>query len=433
MNAPFRFIHTADLHLDSPLKSLARRDEALASHVQNATRATFSRIIDLCLEEQVDALLIAGDIYDSQYPSVATVGFFIEQLNRLADTNTPVFLIRGNHDYYADLANVIPLPAHVTEFVGNKKSVTLDKHGVAIHGVSFKKEHATESALRSFKAPDESLINIAMLHTSLGGAEGHDIYAPCSESELDTLGFDYWALGHIHKRLVAGTQSTIVMPGIPQGRDMGESGAKSVTLAALNVSECHIEERHVNPIRFERVFINLNQAEKEAVNTATTPTSLEILTAAYRDVITNLKTSYPDVERWIVRVICTSGAAAQFPLKQELEHTEEALNLVAESIGAFHLDKIEFQIQQDQSSPSTASDTLLNQLKTIISEHVNDESLYQQSQKEFDNLVKLLPTKASRDSLQKSEEHRHQQITELQADGVNELLSMIQTERRLGE
>jgi len=118
MNSPFRFVHTADLHLDSPLKSLARRDALLAEHVKNATREALERIIDLCIEEQVHALLIAGDIYDSHNPSVSTVGFFLRQLNRLKSKDIRVYMIRGNHDHYSKLATTLPLPDHVIEFKG---------------------------------------------------------------------------------------------------------------------------------------------------------------------------------------------------------------------------------------------------------------------------------------------------------------------------
>ena len=59
----FRVIHTADIHLDSPLRSLAMRQEGLAELIGDATRLAFTRVVDLCLEERVDALLIAGDLY----------------------------------------------------------------------------------------------------------------------------------------------------------------------------------------------------------------------------------------------------------------------------------------------------------------------------------------------------------------------------------
>ena len=68
----FRFVHTADIHLDSPLKSLALRHPKLGELIGNATRQAFVRIVDLCLEEQVDAMLLAGDLYDDKQTSMKT-------------------------------------------------------------------------------------------------------------------------------------------------------------------------------------------------------------------------------------------------------------------------------------------------------------------------------------------------------------------------
>jgi DNA repair exonuclease SbcCD nuclease subunit len=73
-----------------------------------------------------------------------------------------------------------------------------------------------------------------MRHTSLGGATGHDPYSPCSVADLQATGFEYWALGHIHKRIIHEGPCTIVMPGIPQGRDINEGGLKSVSLVTVN-------------------------------------------------------------------------------------------------------------------------------------------------------------------------------------------------------
>ena len=94
----YRFVHSADVHLDSPLRSLALRDPRLAEFVGNASRQVFSRIVDLCLDEQVNALLLAGDLYDGEQTSMKTARFLAEQLRRLDAADIEVFIIRGNHD-----------------------------------------------------------------------------------------------------------------------------------------------------------------------------------------------------------------------------------------------------------------------------------------------------------------------------------------------
>jgi len=431
MSTSFRFVHTADLHLDSPLKSLARRDPELAHHVANATREALNRTIDLCLNENVHALLIAGDIYDSHHPSVATVGFFHRQLNRLAESNIRVYLIRGNHDHHAKLYNTLDLPEHVVEFIGNKKMAVLPEFGVAIHGVSFNEKHAEESALRDFKSPDEQYRNIALLHTSLGGSEGHDIYAPCTVAELDAMGFNYWALGHIHKRSVAGTASTIVMPGTPQGRDMGESGAKTVTLATLDeAGACTLEEHIVGSVRLERMDIDLNSEPN--LSDSDSAGVLLPLTQIFIHRATALKAQIHNIDRWIVRLECFGSANVLYGLRSDFTYSEEELKVAAESLDNVHIDKIRFTVRDEQADESRVQHTLINQLRSTIIEQLNNPETDDLAMDEFERLVKLLPHKAIRDELQSTPEKRSKTIQELQMNGVNELLSLIQVDQSDG-
>lgn len=253
----FSFVHTADIHLDSPLKSLALRNPDLAEMVAGATRRTLSRIIDLCLAEQVQALLIAGDLYDGAQTSMKTAGFLARELARLDAAGIECFIIRGNHDAASRITRELLLPGSVHVFAGRAGVEEREWNGqpVAIHGISFAKPHAPDSLLDRFGAPRAGAFNIGMLHTSLGGSPGHDPYAPCTLAELQASGFDYWALGHIHKRAEYEGQTTVVMPGIPQGRDMGEEGEKSVTLVRVDGDQVTTEARALAVARFDRLEV----------------------------------------------------------------------------------------------------------------------------------------------------------------------------------
>ena len=255
----FRFVHTADIHLDSPLRSLALRDPDAAELIANATRQSFTSIIDLCLDERVDALLIAGDIYDGSHHSMKTAGFLTSQLRRLSDAGIAVFIIRGNHDALSRITKQLQLPKGVHVFRARHTSIPIKNKNVVIHGISFAKPSSPESLLPGFALPVAGTINIGMLHTSLTGAAGHDDYAPCSLSDLSSQGYDYWALGHIHKREVhAEGPNAVVMPGIPQGRHINEAGPKSVTLATIEDNgSIKIEERQTALVQFERVPIDV--------------------------------------------------------------------------------------------------------------------------------------------------------------------------------
>lgn len=260
----FRFVHTADIHLDSPLKSLALKNPILAEAVAAATRRAFARTIDLCIEETVDALLIAGDLYDGQNASMRTAAFLAAELRRLPP-DIHVFILKGNHDAQSRITERLDLPANVKTFDGRGRVYEIesrDGDAVAVHGVSFRERHAPESLLPKYKPPVAGAINIGLMHTSLDGAPGHDPYAPVAAADLAAHGFDYWALGHIHQRSVreiAG--AAIVMPGIPQGRHVNEAGQKSVTLATVEQGAARLEERNVAPVRFDRLDVALDDAE----------------------------------------------------------------------------------------------------------------------------------------------------------------------------
>lgn len=229
----FRFLHTADIHLDSPLKTLAMRDESLGAQIRNATRRAFVGIVDACLAQRLDALVIAGDLYDSDIRDMSTALFFSRQMRRLDEAGVRVFIIRGNHDAESVLTRELSLPENVHLFDAHGDTVRLTDAGVAIHGLSFESAHVPENLLNRYPAPVPGMINIGILHTSLTGAEGHDVYAPCTLADLRGHGFDYWALGHVHKRAVHARAPWVVMSGIPQGRDIGEDGPKSGTLVTL--------------------------------------------------------------------------------------------------------------------------------------------------------------------------------------------------------
>ncbi len=259
---PFRFLHTADLHLDSPLKTLALRDAALGTMIANATRQAFVRIVDACLEEAVDALLVAGDLYDGEIRSMATPLFLGQQFKRLDDAGIAVFLVRGNHDAAASVTRHLSLPGNVTVFATRGECRILEAKGVAIHGISFPTGQVAASLLPKFGAPVEGLTNIGILHTSLAGAEGHDVYAPCSVGDLTRQGYDYWALGHIHKRQIHNAAPAIVMPGMPQGRDINEAGRKSATLVTIATDRSvTLSELPTAVAQFERITIDVTGCE----------------------------------------------------------------------------------------------------------------------------------------------------------------------------
>jgi DNA repair protein SbcD/Mre11 len=234
--------------------------------VGNATRRALVTIVDLCLDEQVDALLLAGDLYDGDQTSMKTARFLATQLRRLDEAGIRTFVIRGNHDALSRITRELVLPETVKVFGGRAEAITIERDSgsvpIVVHGLSFAQPHAPEGLLPRYKTLVEGAVNIGLMHTSLAGSAGHDPYAPCSVADLQATGFRYWALGHIHKRSVVEGTCAVVMPGMPQGRDVNEAGPKSVTLVTVaDDGAITIDERLTSLAQFERVGVDLTGIE----------------------------------------------------------------------------------------------------------------------------------------------------------------------------
>lgn len=227
-----KFLHAADIHLDSPLKGLERYEHAPVDRIRNATRRTFERLVELAVVERVDFVLLAGDLYDGDWRDYNTGLYLNRQLGRLADEHIPVLLISGNHDADNKMTRSLRLPPNVTRLASDRpQSVVLDDLGVAVHGQSYAKRDVTDDLACKYPTPVPGLFNIGLLHTGLGGGfDGHEPYAPCTVESLRTKGYDYWALGHIHKRQAACEDPLVVFPGNLQGRHIRESGPKGAVL-----------------------------------------------------------------------------------------------------------------------------------------------------------------------------------------------------------
>ena len=230
----FRFLHAADIHLDSPLKGLTGHEGHLAERIRSAPRAAFEQLIDRAIEEKVDFLIIAGDLYDGTWRDYKTGLFFAEQMGILNQASIPVFLGYGNHDAESQLTKPLVLPDNVKVFSGRRpETLQIETLNVALHGQSFRQRDVTDNLVPAYPSPLDGMFNIGVLHTGLGGRGGHANYAPCTLQDLIAKGYEYWALGHVHQREILNEQPHIVYPGNLQGRHMQETGPKGACLVTV--------------------------------------------------------------------------------------------------------------------------------------------------------------------------------------------------------
>ena len=230
----FKFIHVADVHLDSPLRGLSRYESAPTESIRDACRRAFENLVDLAIEEKVSFVLLAGDLYDGDWKDYSTGIFLSQQMGQLGQHDISVFTVAGNHDAANRITKALDSPANMTILSSRKvETIKLDDLAVSIHGRSFGTQHVDENLAAGFAAAEKGMFNIGLLHTSLDGREGHAVYAPCSIDDLLSKGYQYWALGHIHKQEFVSEDPWIVFPGCVQGRHIRETGAKGCVLVTV--------------------------------------------------------------------------------------------------------------------------------------------------------------------------------------------------------
>jgi len=261
----FKFLHAADLHLDSPLHGLGAYDGAPTERLRAAGRAALENLVKLAISERVRFVLLSGDVFDGDWEDYNTGLFFVSQLGRLREQGIPVFLISGNHDAASRITRSLPYPNNVRSFPADQPQTHfLDDIRVAVHGQSYAEQKELRNLAAGYPAARPGWLNIALLHTALDGREGHERYAPCKVDELLAHDYDYWALGHVHQRESQGRPSgpLIEFPGNIQGRHVRECGAKGCLLVHVDSSRnLRKEFRALDVCRWSLAAVDCGQAE----------------------------------------------------------------------------------------------------------------------------------------------------------------------------
>lgn len=371
-----KILHTADIHLDSPLKSLALRDESLRTKVRSATRTALTRLVDSAIDLEVAALLISGDLYDGAERSAKSAAFLSGQMERLRSAGIPVFYIKGNHDAENPITGEVALPENVHVFGARGGKVQIAQSGVWIHGVSFSGKHAPDSLLPKFGAPVPDAINIAMLHTSLSGAAGHDPYAPCTLNELRDLGFDYWALGHVHKRQVHSQSPWVVMPGIPQGRDIGEAGPQSASLIEVGEGGLTVSPLPTSVVEFSSLSVRVDGCVSDD---------------SVRDQIRRHLTDFArelTSDSAILRVALCGATARHWQILRDADAWTQTIQDMALETGTLWVEKVAFDIAPASDAPDNSA---TGELQAIMEAIRQEEAFAASLEAEVASMINDLP------------------------------------------
>lgn len=253
-----RFIHTADLHLDSPFKGMTGLPPARLNELRESTFTAFNRLIDYAVETSPDFILIVGDIYDGEDRSLRAQRKFQEGMVKLHEVGIPVYITYGNHDHLSGNWTRFELPPNVHEFSGEVEEMVLTVRGmdVMLHGFSYPTRHVQDEMISKYPAAsDHHTFHIGLLHGSLAGNETHAVYSPFTIAELQSKHYDYWALGHIHLRQHLSEDPPIVYPGNIQGRHRNESGDKGFYEVELSKTEAILSFIQTTAVHFGKIQI----------------------------------------------------------------------------------------------------------------------------------------------------------------------------------
>jgi DNA repair exonuclease SbcCD nuclease subunit len=258
-----KFIHTADLHLDSPFRGLTDMPTTIWEKVHQSTFLAFQKIVDAAIEQHVDFVLIVGDIYDRDHHSAEAEDFFIRQCQRLSKEKIPVYLSYGNHDYQIVSSQSEGFPENVHVFgnqVETSQFTTRDGQTVAITGFSYQKRWLPENQVTAFPKKGNVDWQIGMLHGAIRQNDvNQDHYAPFTLDELQAKNYDYWALGHIHKHQLLNEMPPVVYPGDPQGRHKNENGQHGYYLVQSHEHQLVPQFNAVAPIEWHTIPVSIDE------------------------------------------------------------------------------------------------------------------------------------------------------------------------------
>ncbi len=255
-----KFLHAADLHIDSPMIGLDRYEGAPVDALRGASRRAMENLVDLAIREPVQFVVIAGDVFDGNWKDYNTGLFFQRCMSQLREADIPVWMISGNHDAASRVSRSLTLPENVHRFSdANPGTDVSEALGIAFHGRGFKEAKLSENVVPDYPDAVANMFNIGLLHTSLGGTPANATYAPCKREDLHAKGYDYWALGHVHTRqIIAESPSWIVHPGNPQGRHIRETGPRGCMVVKVDDGRqvTAVRFRELDVVRWEHLKVN---------------------------------------------------------------------------------------------------------------------------------------------------------------------------------
>jgi DNA repair exonuclease SbcCD nuclease subunit len=260
----FRFVHAADLHLDTPFAMIGRVAPEIAQRLRDASLLAFDALVRMAIEREAAFVIFAGDVYDSADRGVRAQLRFLRGVEKLGEHDIPVFIAHGNHDPLDGWAVAPRLPRNLVVF----GSEAVETHTIRIagearaqvYGISYGRRDITENLALRFRRRDQPGLHIGVLHCNVGSQPEYAAYSPCTVADLAAAGMDYWALGHVHQHLrLAEGRPWIVYPGSLQAGKSSEIGPRGAVVVEVERSTVeHVEFVPLDCVRFARADVDIS-------------------------------------------------------------------------------------------------------------------------------------------------------------------------------
>ncbi|HUC93505.1 MAG TPA: DNA repair exonuclease [Paenibacillus sp.] len=270
MSVPFRFIHAADLHLDSPFKGLGEAPPAVRQALADSTFEALRRLTAAAVSAKADFVLLAGDLFDAADRSLRAQAVLHQQWAKLREHGIGVYVIHGNHDplsgqraRFAEMEGVHVFGAE--QYEGRPAYRKDGELAAFVYGMSYARRAVTDNLAARYRPAAAAPFHIALLHGNVDGDPSHDPYAPCTLGELAGAGFDYWALGHVHDRRVLHTYPHVVYSGNTQGRHPRETGAKGCYIVDVAADKAvELTFAPLDAVRWTAIQVEIAGVREEA-------------------------------------------------------------------------------------------------------------------------------------------------------------------------
>ena len=300
-----RFVHIADMHFDAPFTSLNSRED-LGEKRRLEQRNAFKRMINYIKENEIEYLFIAGDLYEHEYVKRST----IEYISKLFDEipNTKIFISPGNHDPYLKNSYYETYEFGDNVYIFNNSRIEkYEDENVNIYGMAFNEFYMDESPLENLILPYSNKPNILLAHCDLNGSKDKEgfSYNPILESKLKSIGFDYCAIGHVHKNNLE-NQNRIFYPGSTISLGFDELGDHGMIVAELTKDKFYMEFSELDDRKFEEIELQVDDLKsKEDLIEKILNLNLNEMTM-YKVILTG-KRNFEINTREIVRVVSNTN------------------------------------------------------------------------------------------------------------------------------